>query len=111
MAKKQTVSKELKGEKSTLSPKAYQYEEQACRPKVHRSGIYNSKENQSVSEAMKKEPLKKTDNAIPGHSSSQKVAANGSKQNRPLNNTTCNTKSGTPQSLNAKIGKKNINFK
>ena len=97
MAKKQAVSKELKGEKSTLSPKAYQYVEQACRPKVHRSGIYNSKENQSASEAMKKEPLKKTDNAIPSHSSSQKVAANGSKQNRPLNNTTYNTKSGTPQ--------------
>ena len=73
--------------------------------------LYNSKENQSVSEAMKKEPLKKTVSAIPGHSSSQKFATNGSKQNRPLNNTTCNTKSGTPQSQNAKIGKKNNNFK
>ena len=47
--KKLEVSKELKHEKSTSSPKAYQYEEQACRPKVQRSSSYDSKENPSPS--------------------------------------------------------------
>ena len=71
VVKKQAVSKELKYEKSTSNPKGYQYEEQACRPKVHRSSSHDSMENQCVSKKRILEPTKRTDSTIPGHSLNQ----------------------------------------
>ena len=110
VVKKQAVSKELKYEKNTSSPKGYQYEERSCRPKVPRSSSHDPKENQSVSEKRTLELTKKTDTTIPGHASNQKLDGSGSRKNRPSNTTTYYTKSGSSQSQNAKIGKRNNNL-
>ena len=120
--KKQAVSEELEGEKSTAIPKASQ-------PQVHTSGKTNSNEDQSVNVgAMAPEPTKKGDKitsdskaaavepsekaasktSIP--SPVQKFYLNDPRRNKPSKMSTNQpiSKSGSSQPKHAKVGKKII---